>query len=102
MVNELTRENFEKTINTHSKVVVEFYSATCRHCKKLEEGITELSEETEDVYFGKVLIPDEISLADEFEIRSVPSLLYFKDGEVIEKNIGFTHKLIIAENIKKL
>ena len=103
MVNELTRENFDKAIKEHSIAVVEFYSATCKHCKKLEAGITELSEEAgNDVYFGKVLIPDELSLADEYEISSVPTLLYFKDEEIREKSVGFTHKLIIAENIKKL
>lgn len=103
MVNELTRENFDKAIKEHSIAVVEFYSATCKHCKKLEAGITELSEEAgNEVYFGKVLIPDQLSLAEEYEISSVPTLLYFKDGEIGEKSVGFTHKLIIAENIKKL
>ena len=99
MVNELTRENFDKAIKEHSIAVVEFYSATCKHCKKLEAGITELSEEAgNEVYFGK----DQLSLAEEYEISSVPTLLYFKDGEIREKSVGFTHKLIIAENIKKL
>lgn len=103
MVNELTRENFDKAIKEHSIAVVEFYSATCKHCKKLEAGITELSEEAgNEVYFGKVLIPDQLSLAEEYEISSVPTLLYFKDGEIREKSVGFTHKFIIAENIKKL
>ena len=103
MVNELTRENFDKAIKEHSIAVVEFYSATCKHCKKLEAGITELSEEAgNEVYFGKVLIPDQLSLAEEYEISSVPTLLYFKDGEIREKSVGFTHKLNIAENIKKL
>lgn len=103
MVNQLTRENFEKVIKENSIVVVEFYSATCKHCKKLEAGIAELSEEARnEVYFGKVLVSDELALADEYEITSVPTLLYFKDGEIREKSIGFTHKLIIAENIKKL
>ena len=103
MVNELTRENFDKAIKEHSIAVVEFYSATCKHCKKLEAGITELSEEAgNEVYFGKVLIPDQLSLAEEYEISSVPTLLYFKDGEIREKSVGFTHELIIAENIKKL
>lgn len=103
MVNELTRENFDKAIKEHSIAVVEFYSATCKHCKKLEAGITELSEEAgNEVYFGKVLIPDQLSLAEEYEISSVPTLLYFKDGEIREKSVEFTHKLIIAENIKKL
>ena len=95
--------NFEKVIKENSIVVVEFYSATCKHCKKLEAGIAELSEEAgNEVYFGKVLVSDELALADEYEITSVPTLLYFKDGEIREKSIGFTHKLIIAENIKKL
>ena len=86
MVNELTRENFDKAIKEHSIAVVEFYSATCKHCKKLEAGITELSEEAgNEVYFGKVLIPDQLSLAEEYEISSVPTLLYFKD-EKSEKN----------------
>ena len=62
MVNELTRENFDKAIKrTQHRFVVEFYSATCKHCKKLEAGITELSEEAgNEVYFGKVLIPDQL------------------------------------------
>ena len=69
MVNELTRENFDKAIKEHSIAVVEFYSATCKHCKKLEAGITELSEEAgNEVYFGKVLIPAQLSLAEEYEI----------------------------------
>ena len=86
MVNELTRENFDKAIKEHSIAVVEFYSATCKHCKKLEAGITELSEEAgNEVYFGKVLIPDQLSLAEEYEISSVPTLLYFKT-EKSEKN----------------
>ena len=56
MVNQLTRENFEKVVKENSIVVVEFYSATCKHCKKLEAGIAELSEEAgNEVYFGKVL-----------------------------------------------
>ena len=103
MVNELTRENFDKAIKKHSIAVVEFYSATCKHCKKLEAGITELSEEAgNEVYFGKVLIPAQLSLAEEYEISSVPTLRYFKDGEIREKSVGCTHNLLIAENIKKL
>ena len=50
MVNELTRENFDKAIKEHSIAVVEFYSATCKHCKKLEAGITELPRKQEMKY----------------------------------------------------
>lgn len=54
------------------------------------------------MFFGKVEIPAEIFLAEEYEVGSVPALLYFKDGQLRERSLGFVHKLIIAENIKKL
>ena len=47
-------------------------------------------------------IPAEIFLAEEYEVGSVPALLYFKDGQLRERSLGFVHKLIIAENIKKI
>lgn len=103
MVTQLTRETFEQAKKEHSTFIVEFYSKTCAHCKKLEAGITELSEELKDqAFFGKVEIPAEAALAEEYEVTSVPTLIYFKDGNIREKSVGFVHKLIIAENIKKL
>lgn len=103
MVKELTAQNFEAALKENKTAVVEFYSKTSRHCKKLEAGIQELSEELGDsVFFGKVEIPAEIFLAEEYEVGSVPALLYFKDGQLRERSLGFVHKLIIAENIKKL
>ena len=49
MVKELTAQNFEAALKENKTAVVEFYSKTCRHCKKLEAGIQELSEELGDL-----------------------------------------------------
>ena len=105
MVNQLTRENFEKVEKAEFLIAEKgIQSGRVRvHGDIARIEIPELSEKAgNEVYFGKVLVSDELALADEYEITSVPTLLYFKDGEIREKSIGFTHKLIIAENIKKL
>ena len=88
MIKELDQKTLKEVLEENKIVIVEFYSKTCSHCRKQEAGIEELSEEETGVFFGKVEIPKEIALAEEGKIR--------------EKSIGFTHKLIVAENIKKL
>ena len=68
--------------------------------KRILSGIQPSGDLTLGSYLGA--IRNWAALADEYEVTSVPTLLYFKNGEIREKSIGFTHKLIIAENIKKL
>ena len=103
MVKELTYQNFDKEIKKEMPVVVEFYSPTCAHCRQLEVSLNELSEElAQKAFFAKCNIAAEEALTAQWDITSVPTLLFLKDGEAKEKLIGYTHKLIIAENIKKL
>lgn len=103
MIQELTYHDYEKTISQPLPVVVEFYSPTCVHCKRLEAGFSELSEElSSQAVFAKCDISKEAALAAQYDITSVPTLLFIRNGEIKEKLIGFTHKLIIAENIKKI
>ncbi|MDD6208072.1 MAG: thioredoxin family protein [Clostridiales bacterium] len=103
MIKELTYHDFDKTITQPLPVVVEFYSPTCTHCKRLEAGFKELSEEINgQAVFAKCDITKEDSLAAQYDITSVPTLLFIRDGEIKEKLIGFTHKLIIEETLKKI
>jgi len=99
MLTELTNNNYNDIISSHKPLVIEFYSPTCAHCRRLEEGLNEV---TEEAVIAKCNIATELSLAQRFDITSVPTLLFIKDGDVKDKLIGFTHKLIISENIKKL
>ena len=83
--------------------MIEFYSPTCVHCKRTEAGLTELGEELgESAVIAKCDISAEGALAQRFDVTALPTLLFIKDGDVKNKLEGFTHKLIIAENLKKL
>lgn len=104
MTIEINQENFDNVLHqTETPLVVEFYSPTCVHCKKTEAGINELSEELGDtVTFAKCNILEHENLAALYDITSLPTLLFIKNDEIKDRFVGFTHKLIIAENIKKI
>ena len=104
MIIELNGDNFDKVMHqTKTPLVVEFYSPSCVHCKKTDRGINELSEELESsVTFAKCNIIEHESLAALYDITNLPTLLFIKNGNIKDKLVGFTHKLIIAENIKKI
>jgi thioredoxin 1 len=102
MIKELTNENYEEIVSADKPVVAEFYSPTCVHCKRTEAGIKELDEEGTEAVFATCDITREPALAERLDVQSLPTLLFIKNGEVKNKLIGFTHKLIIAEEIKKL
>ncbi len=104
MIIEINRENFDRILQqTENPLVVEFYSPACVHCRQTEIGIDELSEELGNtVTFAKCNILEQEYLASFYDITNLPTLLFIKNGEIKNKLIGFTNKLIIAENIKKL
>lgn len=103
MIQELTTIDFDNTVSENQAVVVEFYTPTCAHCKKLVGAIEKLSEEIGDkAVFGKVNIEAESFLQSRFDITVVPTLIFFKKGDEVNKLVGEVHPLIIAEEIKKL
>ena len=102
MITELTLNNFDTEINREEPVVLEFYTSTCTHCKKLAGVLDKLSNETEGTFFGKCNIGDETALQGRYDISAVPNLLFIKNGEVKNKLVGEVHPLIIQEEIKKL
>lgn len=101
MLIELNSANHSEILGTDKPLVLEFYSPTCVHCKKTEAGLAE-NAESDDVVVAKCDITAEPALAEQYDVTALPTLLFIKDGEIKERLVGFTHKLIIAENIKKL
>ena len=104
MLEKLTQDNYEKIIAGKDKpVVIDFFSPECRHCKMTEVGLLELAEEQKDAaVYAACDITEEQALAERFDITTLPTLLFIKNGDIKNKLTGFTHKLIIAEEIKKL
>lgn len=103
MIEELDVNNFDEKIKQEKPVVVEFYTPTCSHCKKLAGALDKLAKEKEEeVFFGKCNIQQETLLQSRFDITVVPTLLFIKNGEIKNRLVGEIHPLIIQEEIKKL
>lgn len=97
---DLTQENFEvKTIGKN--VILDFYSQTWDACKALGESLTIYNKnKQEDVVIYKVDIDKQKSLAKEFSVRVIPTLIYFKDDEIIERELGIKTPALIKQSVK--
>ncbi|MGN0638731.1 MAG: thioredoxin family protein [Huintestinicola sp.] len=100
---ELTRENFDEIVSHGGSLVVEFYSPSCTYCKKTEAGIKELEEDNSvTAEFARCSAAEEEQLSERFDVTALPTLLFFKDGELKNKLSGYTHKLVIADALSRL
>lgn len=99
---ELTKSNFKNEIlEAKGLCVVDFWASWCMPCKMLSPIVDELAEEFPDVKFGKINVDDEGELASEYGIVSIPTLLFFRDGEVVNKSVGYRAKEDLAEIISE-
>lgn len=90
---------FESEVLASSQVVlVDFYATWCGPCRMLAPILEEMSEEFPAVKFLKVDVDEETSLASAYEIRNLPTLLVFKEGKVVARNVGSATKYEI-ENL---
>ena len=90
---KLTTENYNETVkNTKGLLVVDFWASWCGPCRMMAPIIDELEAEMPDVTFAKVNIDEEVQPALENNITSIPTLLFVKDGEVINKSVGVVSK----------
>lgn len=97
----LTSENFDKEIMAfEGKALVDFWAEWCGPCKMMLPIIEELSDELEDVKVCKVDCDTDRDLALQFDISAIPCILYFNNGEVVDRSIGLTTKEALLEMIK--
>ena len=95
MLTELTNQNYNELMSADKPLVIEFYSPTCVHCKRTEAGLNE-------AIIAKCDITSQPDLAKRYDVTALPTLLFIKNGDIKNKLEGFTHKLIILDNIKRL
>jgi len=99
---ELTTDNFKDTIKD-GVVLVDFWAPWCGPCRMIAPIIEELAEEYEGkAKIAKVNTDEHPAIAAEFGIRSIPTILFFKDGELVDQMIGAAGKGVFTEKLDAL
>lgn len=101
MVKEIEYDELESIVNNNSIVILDCYAVWCGPCRMLSPLIDELASEVNNVCFVKANIDNNEELALKYNIMSIPTLLLFKDGNLVDKVIGFKTKDELLEIIKK-
>jgi thioredoxin 1 len=104
MALQITDSNFEETVLKSDKpVMVDFWASWCGPCRMVGPIIDELSEEYEGkAIIGKIDIDSNQQYAAQFGVRNIPTVLIFKDGELVDRKVGVSSKNDYAEAIDKL
>lgn len=82
--------------------MIDFWADWCGPCRALAPVIEELAAENEGIAFGKLNVDDYPELANKFDVKSIPTLLFFKDGELMDVSIGVVGKNIIQRKLDSL
>lgn len=100
---QVTNENFESLKAGELPLVVDFWATWCGPCRMIAPIVEELSKEYDGkVTIGKCDVEEAEDVAAEYGIRNIPTLLFFKNGEVVDKLVGAVSKAKIEEKIKAL
>ena len=104
MALEITDSNFEETVLKSDKpVLVDFWAAWCGPCRMVGPIIDELSEEYEGkAVVGKVDIDSNQQYAAQFGVRNIPTVLVFKNGELVDRKVGVSSKNDYAQALDSL
>ena len=103
MAIEITDQNFEELRNGELPLVVDFWATWCGPCQMVLPLITDLAGEYEGrVAVGKCNVDENSELPTQFGIRSIPTILFFKNGEVVGKLVGAQNKEAIRKEIEAL
>ncbi len=85
---ELTKDNFEETITSNAFVIIDFWAPWCGPCRSFAPTYEKVSEAHPDVIFAKVNTEEEQELAMHFQVRSIPTLMIFRDSIIIFSQPG--------------
>ncbi len=97
---EITDANFEEIIASDKPVLIDFWAEWCGPCKMIGPLVEELAIEYEGkAVIGKVDVDSNPAISAKFGIRSIPTLLVFKGGEIVDKQIGAVPKNVLSQKL---
>ena len=101
MAVEITDQSFQETVlNSDKPVLVDFWAAWCGSCRMLGPIIEEVANDFEGrALVGKVDVDNNQQISVDYGIRNIPTVLIFKNGEVVDKIVGVAPKEVIAEKL---
>ena len=99
----ITDANFEELLSSGQLLVVDFWAQWCGPCKAISPIIEELANEYEGkANIGKVDVDENDDITARYGIRNIPTILFFKNGELVDKQVGAANKAAIAAKIDAL
>jgi thioredoxin 1 len=98
---ELTKEIFKDTITGNDIIIVDFWASWCGPCKSFAPIYEKVSEKYDDIVFAKINTEDEQELAASFQIRSIPTLMIFREQIVIFSQAGMLPESALEDIIAK-
>ena len=98
---DLTKENFQAEITKSDKpVLVDFWAVWCGPCQMMAPILHELEAEMPDVQIGKVNVDEQMDMARQFRVVSIPTLIIFKNGQEVQRMVGVTSKEELKDALK--
>lgn len=103
MALEINSANFKEIMASDKPVVIDFWAEWCGPCRMVGPIVEELAAEYADkAIIGKCDVDSNDEIAAQFSIRNIPTIIFVKGGQVVDKQVGATTKAALAEKLNKL
>ena len=98
---DLTKENFQAEVTKSDKpVLVDFWAVWCGPCQMMAPIIHELAEEMPEVKVGKINVDEQMELARQYRVMSIPTMIIFRDGQEVKRIVSVTSKGELKDALK--
>ncbi len=103
MIQLLDLNNFEATLTENDVVLVDFYADWCGPCRALHPTLEKLATNFEGkAVISKINVDKNPELSQQFNVRSIPAIFYFKNGKLVGQQVGVQTEAVLSHNINKL
>lgn len=100
---KLTEETAVKAIKNNGVVVLDFFAEWCNPCRLLSPSIESLNEKYKDkIIVGKIDIEENDDFVSKYGVRNIPTILFFKDGKIIDRQVGLVQLDVLEQKVENL